>query len=146
MSRSRKVDRRALRLLGALALSATVLAGVAGTAPASAGVSCRTYSGIPVALADGAPQSYSITGELCAMPFELTDGETVQLLIDGAHTTTPTGISGRSMASYSYARDLAAAGFPTFAIDEIGRVRARIRRAAILTVQVWVRTSRMRSS
>lgn len=137
MLRSRKFGHRAPVLLGAFALSAAALAGVAGTASAGGGVSCRTYSGIPVALAAGQPQSYSVTGELCATPFELTDGETVQLLIHGAtynHSYWDFGtIDG---ISYSYARDLAAAGFPTFAVDEIGAGQSSHPPSSDLTVQV----------
>lgn len=95
-------------------------AGVAAAAPPGQ-VSCHLYTGIPVALAAGEPASYKIAGELCATPAELTNGITVQLLIHGAtynHTYWDFGtVDG---VSYSYARDLARAGYPTFAIDEVG--------------------------
>lgn len=110
-----------LRLLGALGVIATMFAANASTASAAGGVSCRIVSGIPVALAAGSPTTYAVSGELCATPAELSNGETVQLLIHGAtynHSYWDFGtIDG---ISYSYARDLAAAGYPTFAIDEIG--------------------------
>jgi pimeloyl-ACP methyl ester carboxylesterase len=110
---------------------------MAGSASAASGVSCRTYSGIPVALASGEPASYTITGELCATPSELTGGETVQLLIHGAtynHTYWDFGrIDG---VSYSYARNLAAAGFPTFAIDEIGAGQSSHPPSSDVTIQV----------
>jgi pimeloyl-ACP methyl ester carboxylesterase len=66
-----------------------------------------------------------VFGELCATRPELANGETVQLLLHGAtynHSYWDFGtIDG---VSYSYARDLAAAGFPTFALDQIGSGRS----------------------
>src|SRR5882724_11713677 len=53
-------------------------------AAADAQASCSTVSRIPVALAVGQPESYSVSGELCATPAELAVGGTVQLLIHGA--------------------------------------------------------------
>jgi pimeloyl-ACP methyl ester carboxylesterase len=108
------------RLMGLVA-AALMLAASAGTASASTGVSCTTYSRIPVALAAGAPLSYSVSGELCARPGELARGATVQLLIHGATYDRSYWDFGRiDGIRYSYARDVAAAGYPTFAIDEIG--------------------------
>jgi hypothetical protein len=79
------------------------------------------YTGIPVAFASGEAESYSTAGQMCATPQELASDTTVQLLIHGAtynHTYWSFGtIDG---VRYSYARDVAAAGYPTFAIDEIG--------------------------
>ena len=76
---------------------------------------------IPVALAPGKPASYTISGELFATEDELVAGTTVQLLVAGAtytHDYWDFGtVDGRR---YSYARDVAARGFPTFAFDEIG--------------------------
>ena len=76
---------------------------------------------IPVALAPGKPASYTISGELFATEDELVAGTTVQLLVAGAtytHDYWDFGtVDGRR---YSYARDVAAHGFPTFAFDEIG--------------------------
>jgi pimeloyl-ACP methyl ester carboxylesterase len=93
---------------------------------ADAGVSCQTYSqtgAVPASLqpTTGQPLPYKIQGELCAAPWELQDGTTVQLLLHGAtynHAYWDFGtIDG---IQYSYARDLAAAGFPTFAFDQLG--------------------------
>src|ERR1700757_2382370 len=76
---------------------------------------------IPVALAPGKPASYTISGELFATEDELVAGTTIQLLVAGAtytHDYWDFGtVDGRR---YSYARDVAARGFPTFAFDEIG--------------------------
>src|SRR5215831_12146845 len=80
-------------------------------------VTCRHMT-VPVALAPGQPESYSIAGELCATEDELVTGATLQLLIHGAtynHDYWDFGtING---VRYSYARDVAARGFPTFALD-----------------------------
>ncbi|MBV9269150.1 MAG: alpha/beta fold hydrolase [Acidobacteriaceae bacterium] len=79
-------------------------------------VVCRNYHSIPVQLASG--QSASINGELCATEDELLDGSTVQFLIHGAtynHTYWDFGTAGGT--EYSYARDVAAHGFATFATD-----------------------------
>jgi pimeloyl-ACP methyl ester carboxylesterase len=100
-------------------------------------VSCSTLSGIPVALAAGEPESYSVSGELCATPGELTAGGTVQLLIHGAtynHSYWNFGTVGG--ISYSYAQDAAAAGFPTFAIDEIGAGASSHPPSTDVTIQV----------
>jgi pimeloyl-ACP methyl ester carboxylesterase len=63
---------------------------------------------------------FRVEGELCATPAEMRNGTTVQLLLHGAtynHSywdfATVDGIR------YSYARDLALAGFPTYAFDQI---------------------------
>ncbi len=93
----------------------------ASAAAADRQVSCGTFGGIPVTLAAGDPESYSVSGELCATTGELAAGGTVQLLIHGAtynHSYWNFGtVDG---IDYSYAQDVAVAGFPTFAIDEIG--------------------------
>jgi pimeloyl-ACP methyl ester carboxylesterase len=113
----------------ALALVAVGLMAAASGAPAvaqaSTGVTCQIYSqrGIVPAAIDpsGQPLPYTIVGELCASPAELHNGTTVQLLLHGAtynHSYWDFGtIDG---VRYSYARDLATAGFPTFAFDQIG--------------------------
>jgi pimeloyl-ACP methyl ester carboxylesterase len=112
---------RAAPVLGAFALAAGALGGFAGSASAAGTVSCTTYPGIPVALAAGDPASYSVSGELCATPSELTNGNTVQLLIHGAtYHDTYWDFGTVDGVSYSYARDLAAAGYPTFAYDGVG--------------------------
>jgi hypothetical protein len=57
----------------------------------------------------------------CAGAAELTAGETVQLLIHGAtYNQSYWDFGTIDGVSCSYARDIAAAGYPTFAIDEIG--------------------------
>jgi pimeloyl-ACP methyl ester carboxylesterase len=84
-------------------------------------VVCRDHASIPVALAPGQAASYMVSGELCATEAELGEGATVQLLIHGAtynHRYWDFGtVDG---IDYSYARDVAAHGFATFALDEIG--------------------------
>lgn len=109
------------RVVCCLLLAMMIVALSKGLASAASLVSCRMLEGIPVALEAGEPADYSITGELCATASELDNGETVQLLIHGAtydHSYWDFGtIDG---VRYSYARDLALAGYPTFAIDEIG--------------------------
>ena len=83
-------------------------------------VFCRRIDA-QVALTPGTPASYTVSGELCATEDELSTGGTVQLLIHGAaynHTYWDFGtVNG---IQYSYARDVAAHGFPTFALDLIG--------------------------
>ena len=66
-------------------------------------VTCRHMT-VPVALAPGQPESYSIAGELCATEDELVTGATLQLLIQVQHITTITGISARSMKSDTHTR------------------------------------------
>lgn len=80
-------------------------------------VMCRRAT-VPVALAPGQPASYRVDGELCATDDELTASATIQLLIHGAtynHDYWDFGTVGE--VRYSYARDVAARGFPTFAPD-----------------------------
>jgi pimeloyl-ACP methyl ester carboxylesterase len=76
---------------------------------------------IPAALAPGQPASYSVSGGLFATQNELVAGTTVQVLVAGATYTLDYWdfgtVDGRR---YSYARAVAAHGFPTFAFDEIG--------------------------
>jgi pimeloyl-ACP methyl ester carboxylesterase len=84
-------------------------------------VVCRNLASIPVALAPGQPAGYMVSGELCATEDELHEGATAQLLIHGAaynhHYWDFGTVDG---IEYSYARDVAAHGFATFALDEIG--------------------------
>src|SRR5262249_12147908 len=109
-------------------LQTTAIAAVIGltaVSPAHAetddSVSCRRVAAIPVAIAPGQPASYTVNGELCASAAETRTGTTVQLLIHGAfynHAYWDFGtVNG---IEYSYARDVAARGIPTFAIDELG--------------------------
>jgi pimeloyl-ACP methyl ester carboxylesterase len=86
-----------------------------------ASVTCRQDLRLPVALAAGQPASYTVSGELCSTAAERRDGGTVQLLIPGAtydHRYWDFGtVDGRR---YSYARDVAALGYPTLALDMLG--------------------------
>ena len=85
------------------------------------GVQCRTFAAIPVALGPGEPSSETVSGELCARKDDLIAGATVQLLVHGAtynHGYWDFGVVDG--IRYSFARDVAARGFPTFAMDEIG--------------------------
>jgi len=80
-------------------------------------VTCRNAS-IPVALEEGQAASYNVAGELCATDDELRSGATVQLLIHGATYNHDYWDFGKiNGVTYSYARAVAAQGFPTFAID-----------------------------
>ena len=85
-------------------------------------VKCQYFPAIPVAIGTPpGPAPYTVSGELCATEDELVDGATVQLLIHGAtynHQYWNFGmVNGKR---YSYSRGMAARGFPTFALDEIG--------------------------
>ena len=106
--------------IGAMAASRADAAGRHGHAR-DASVTCRQDLRLPVALAPGQPAAYSVTGELCSTPAERHDGRSVQLLIPGAtydHRYWDFGtIDGRR---YSYARDVSALGYPTFALDMFG--------------------------
>ena len=106
--------------IGAMAASRADAAGRNGH-DRDASVTCRQDLRLPVALAAGGPASYTISGELCSTLPERHDGRTVQLLIPGAtydHRYWDFGtIDGRR---YSYARDAAALGYPTFALDMLG--------------------------
>lgn len=137
MARTRRIKAGIAGVIGTVTLAVGVLTGLPAAASAAGLVSCHVYTGIPVALAAGEPASYTIDGELCATPAELTSGETVQLLIHGAtynHTYWDFGtIDG---VRYSYARDLAATGFPTFAIDEIGAGQSSHPLSTDITIQV----------
>ena len=84
-------------------------------------VTCQRYAGIPVALASGQAAKYTVSGELCTTEDERRAGTTVQLLIHGATYNHKYWDFGRVDGTrYSYARDIAAHGFPAFALDEIG--------------------------
>jgi pimeloyl-ACP methyl ester carboxylesterase len=117
--------RLARRVVGGIAAGLVVACCGTPTALADTGVSCRQYDqsgSVPASVEPGGQAlPYTIRGELCATPAELRDGSTVQLLLHGAtynHSYWDFGtIDG---VRYSYARDLATAGFPTFAFDQIG--------------------------
>jgi pimeloyl-ACP methyl ester carboxylesterase len=106
-------------------LMATAMAAwlsVPGTARAagSAVVSCRRAAA-PVALAAGQPADSLVAGELCATPNELSDGTTVQLLVHGAtYNHEYWNLGSVQGGTYSYAREVAALGMASFALDEIG--------------------------
>jgi hypothetical protein len=120
------------RYRGRCGLIGAVLAGLtmvltAGAGPVLAagrggagGVSCRAYT-VPVALAAGQAARYRVWGLLCATRRELAAGSTVQFLVPGAtydHAYWEFGVVDGHR--YDYARSVAAAGFPTVDIDEIG--------------------------
>ena len=99
-------------------------------------VTCREIPAIPIALAPGQPTSDTISGELCATAAELNLGTTVQLLIHGAtynHDYWDFGIVDG--IRYSYARDVAAHGFPSVAIDLPGTGKSSHPSSDLLTVQ-----------
>jgi pimeloyl-ACP methyl ester carboxylesterase len=106
---------------------------------ASAGedaVTCTQILGVPVALEPGQPANYAVSGELCATQDELSAGTTVQLLIHGAtynHDYWDFGTVDRTR--YSYARDVAAHGFPALAIDLPGAGNSSHPSSGLLTVQ-----------
>src|SRR5215467_11020876 len=88
-------------------------------------VVCQPRTGIPVSLASGQQANYIVNGQLCATEDELSSGTTVQLLIHGATYNRDYWDFGKvDGVQYSHARDVAAAGFPTFALDEIGAVNS----------------------
>ena len=119
--------RAGLAALLALPVAAAAVIGLVSASPASAhpdhenAVTCRQYGHIPVALVAGQPASYTVAGELCTTAAERRAGTTVQLLVHGAtynHDYWDFGtVHG---VDYSYARDVAARGIATFAVDEIG--------------------------
>ena len=103
-----------------LLVGALIASGVAARAATDEVVTCRR-SAIAVALTPGAPATYTVSGELCATPSERHAGTTVQLLIHGATYNYEYWDFGRfDGAEYSYARNVAAAGIPTFAFDQLG--------------------------
>jgi pimeloyl-ACP methyl ester carboxylesterase len=116
---------RAPRMLGVAAAVIMIVSMAAPAAQAATVVSCQKQtqsSTVPASIVPGGqPLPYTIVGELCATPAELRDGTTVQLLLHGAtynHSYWDFGTVDH--VRYSYARDLALAGFPTFAFDQIG--------------------------
>jgi pimeloyl-ACP methyl ester carboxylesterase len=83
-------------------------------------VTCRRMT-LQVTLAPGQSASNTVSGALCATADELVTGSTIQLLIHGATYNHDywdfETVDGRR---YSYARAVAARGFPTFAPDMPG--------------------------
>jgi pimeloyl-ACP methyl ester carboxylesterase len=117
-------------LTGLLVVSAALT-----TAHAGQGVTCR-WAGAPAAITSGEPANYTVSGELCATDYELIAGAPVQLLIHGAtynHNYWDFGkVDG---IEYSYARDVAAHGYPTFAIDQLGSGNSSHPQSGHLTLQ-----------
>jgi len=75
---------------------------------------------IPV-IASEQPARYTVSGELCATAKERTNGTTVQLLVHGStYNYDYWDFDAIDGFRYSYARDAAAEGFPTFAFDALG--------------------------
>jgi pimeloyl-ACP methyl ester carboxylesterase len=100
------------------------------------GVQCRTFAAIPVALGPDEPSSETVSGELCARKKDLVAGATVQLLVHGATYNRDYWDFGVvDGIRYSYARDVAARGFPTFAMDEIGSGNSSRPPSARITIQ-----------
>jgi alpha-beta hydrolase superfamily lysophospholipase len=107
------------------ALVLAAMTGLVTAAPAAANgerdpVLCRPHA-VAVALATGQPAGYTVSGELCATRAERYHGGTVQLLVHGA---TYDHRYWDFAAGYSYARDVAARGIATFALDAIGAGRS----------------------
>jgi hypothetical protein len=98
----------------------------------------RQRVAIFVALAPGQPASYVVRGELYARDDDLLPGTTVQLHIDGATRNHDYWDSGRAEGiTYSYARDIAARGFPTFEVDLLGSEDS----SHLLTDQLTIRAA-----
>jgi pimeloyl-ACP methyl ester carboxylesterase len=125
ISLNRPFSQMALRLAPAVSLLLVLCAGASRPAFASS-VRCQAYPGIPVALTDLGLPNYHVWGEWCATATErsVPDGTaTVQLLLPGAtygHRYWDLSSAPIDGVSYSYARDEAARGYPTFALDRIG--------------------------
>jgi len=103
-----------------LLISAVIASAVAAYATEDEMVTCRRTA-MAVALTPGAPAIYTVSGELCATPTERTAGKTVQVLIHGATYNYEYWDFGRiDGVEYSYARQVAARGIPTFAFDQLG--------------------------
>lgn len=90
---------------------------------------------LPLSAAGSLP--YSVVGELCTSSEHRASRSTVQLLIHGAtynHSYWDFGtVDG---IRYSYARDMAARGFATFAVDQLGSGQSSKPPSAELTNQV----------
>jgi pimeloyl-ACP methyl ester carboxylesterase len=113
-------ERQVKAIHGVLAMAAWVGLCGAVRASGSAELTCRRADAL-VALAEGHPANYLVTGELCATPGELSDGTTLQLLIHGAtYNHDYWDLGSVQGTTHSYARAIAARGMATFALDEIG--------------------------
>ena len=113
---------RFARLVACLSLALGITASFSPSALAAGAndVTCTDHS-VHVALYQGQPADSYIYGELCATPWELATGATVQLLLHPGNTNHSNWDFGTiDGISYSYARDVAALGYPTFAVDELG--------------------------
>ena len=99
-------------------------------------VECQLTGPMAVALAPGQPARYTVTGQLCATKDELSDGTTVQLLIHGATYNRDYWDFGTiNGIRYSYARETAAHGFPTFALNQLGAANSSRPASAEITVE-----------
>jgi pimeloyl-ACP methyl ester carboxylesterase len=113
-------------VLGMAAFSSAVLASTAARAQAAPvhgakAVTCHRLPAIPVALSSGQAATYTINGELCTTADERRAGTTVQVLVHGAFYNHDYWDFGKvDGIRYSYARAVAARGFPTFAFDLLG--------------------------
>lgn len=100
------------------------------------GVLCSQFAAIPVALGPGDATTGTVSGELCARKGALLAGATVQLLVHGATYNRDYWDFGVVDGTrYSYARDVAARGFPTFAMDEIGAGKSSHPPSEKITIQ-----------
>ena len=89
-----------------------------------------------VALAPGQPASYLVRGEPYATDDELLPGTTVQLLIHGGIYNHDYGDLDRvDGVPYSYALEVAARGFPMFALDLLGSAHSSHLSRNQLTIQ-----------
>jgi len=101
-------------------LFACALLGPLGMAHALTDVTCGRVT-VPVTIASSRSVVYTVSGELCATAFEKKAGTTVQVLIHGATYNYGYWDFDRiDGIEYSYARDVAAGGFATFAYDALG--------------------------
>ena len=99
-------------------------------------VQCQQFAAIPVALGPGESPTEKVSGELCARRDDLVPGATVQLLVHGATYNRDYWDFGVVDGTrYSYARDVAARGFPTFAMDEIGAGKSSRPPSEKITIQ-----------
>jgi len=130
-------------LAGLLALrtaAAAAVIGLTAVSPADANTeevaTWRQRVAVWVALAPGQPASYLVRGELYATDDELLPGTTVQLLIHGGIYNHDYGDLDRvDGVPYSYALEVAARGFPMFALDLLGSAHSSHLSRNQLTIQ-----------